>query len=137
MPKKGAKKRPAGRPRFEFDMGLVERLAQISCTDGEIAAACGCSVDTLARRRADEPGFAETIERAREAGKSSLRRAQWKAALSGDRTMLIWLGKQHLGQQDKSAHEHSGPGGEPIQVKRIEMVIVDAGDGDSGTSAPD
>ena len=98
---RGTKKRPAGRPRFEFDMGLVERLAQISCTDGEIAAACGCSVDTLARRRADEPGFAETIERAREAGKSSLRRAQWKAALSGDRTMLIWLGKQHLGQRDR------------------------------------
>jgi hypothetical protein len=31
----------------------------------------------------------------------------------------------------------SAPGGGPIQIQRIEMVIVDAGDGDSGTSAPD
>jgi hypothetical protein len=30
-----------------------------------------------------------------------LRRAQWKAAVSdGNPTMLVWLGKQLLGQQD-------------------------------------
>ena len=30
----------------------------------------------------------------------SLRRKQYELALEGDRTMLIWLGKQHLGQSE-------------------------------------
>jgi hypothetical protein len=118
-----AKKRPVGRPRFEFDLALVERLAQISCTDAEIAAACGCALSTFTLRKAEDAEFSDAIERARESGKSSLRRAQWKAALGGDRTMLIWLGKQHLGQSDKS--ELAGHGGGPISVERIERVIID------------
>lgn len=31
----------------------------------------------------------------------SLRRMQYRAACAGDRTILIWLGKQYLGQRDK------------------------------------
>lgn len=33
-------------------------------------------------------------------GKVSIRRTQYQLALDGDKTMLIWLGKQHLGQLD-------------------------------------
>jgi hypothetical protein len=36
----------------------------------------------------------------REDVKMSLRRAQLQLALNGNPTMLIWLGKQLLGQQD-------------------------------------
>ncbi len=32
----------------------------------------------------------------------SLRRKQWRAAEEGNTTMLVWLGKQYLGQKDKS-----------------------------------
>lgn len=32
----------------------------------------------------------------------TLRRLQWKAAEGGNATMLIWLGKQLLGQKDSS-----------------------------------
>jgi hypothetical protein len=35
-------------------------------------------------------------------GRMSLRRKQWKAAEDGNTTMLVWLGKQYLGQSDKS-----------------------------------
>ena len=31
----------------------------------------------------------------------SLKRAQWKSAMGGNVAMLIWLGKQDLGQSDK------------------------------------
>jgi hypothetical protein len=34
-------------------------------------------------------------------GKASLRRMQFKAAEDGNVTMLIWLGKQFLGQKDQ------------------------------------
>lgn len=35
------------------------------------------------------------------AGVASLRRKQFELAQAGDRTMLIWLGKQRLGQSEK------------------------------------
>jgi AraC-like DNA-binding protein len=74
----------------------LDQLARIHCTYEEIAAVLGCSTDTLARR------FAERIEKGREEGKMSLRRVQFRAALLGSTTMMIWLGKQHLGQADQS-----------------------------------
>lgn len=83
------------RPRLKIDVGLVEKLASIHCTMEEIASVCGCSVDTLERR------FADVIKRAKNKGKSSLRRHQWELAQKGNATMLIWLGKQLLDQSDK------------------------------------
>ena len=32
--------------------------------------------------------------------KVELRKKQWEKAMDGDVRMLIWLGKQHLGQKD-------------------------------------
>ncbi len=30
-----------------------------------------------------------------------MRRVQWQKAIAGDKTMMIWMGKQHLGQSDR------------------------------------
>jgi hypothetical protein len=87
------------RPRKKIDPKLVKALAQMQCTMSEIAAACECSVDLLERR------FADIIKEAREGGKLSLRRYQWRAAEKGNVTMQIWLGKNVLGQKDKSLEE--------------------------------
>lgn len=80
----------------------VRLLAMVHCTDEEIAAALSCSVDTLKRR------FADVIENGKRAANTSLRRKQMEVAMSGDRTMLIWLGKQLLGQRDEQRMEHAG-----------------------------
>ena len=88
------------RPKKVIDADLVRSMAEIQCTHEEIAHVVGCSVDTLTRH-----GFAELINKARETGKSSLRRQQYQAAMNGNPTMLIWLGKQYLGQRDKSEVE--------------------------------
>lgn len=82
------------RPKKAIDDALVKKLAAIHCTMNEIAAVCECSVDTLERR------FADTIKNEREKGKTSLRRYQWEAAQKGNIGMMIWLGKQYLGQAD-------------------------------------
>lgn len=84
-----------GRPKIPIDESLVERLAMIHCPNVEIAAAVGCSVDTLTDR------FSELLEKGRSKGKASLRRQQWEAAMKGNVVMMIWLGKQLLGQSDK------------------------------------
>jgi len=95
-----------GRPKLEIDGDLVEKLAGIGCPNKEIAAIVGCSVDTLDRH------FAEVIAKGRENGKTRLRKKQIEVALAGNVTMLIFLGKNMLGQADKQ--EISGPDGTPV-----------------------
>jgi hypothetical protein len=84
-----------GRKRLELDERQIHALAEIQCTMIEIASVMGCSVDTLERR------FADVIKNGRESGKSSLRRMQFKKAMEGNPTMLIWLGKHYLGQKEE------------------------------------
>lgn len=97
-----------GRPRIEVDWSLVENLLKIQCTGEEISGVAGFSYDTLERacKREHSKSFADYSEEKRVAGKASLRRAQWKAAQDGNPTMLIWLGKQWLGQVDTHNLKH-------------------------------
>jgi hypothetical protein len=91
-----------GRPRKTIDYEMVEKLALLQCTQQEIASFLGMSVDTLYRNKR----FCGLYKRAVDKGRMSLRRHQWRALEEGNTTMLVWLGKQYLGQRDK--FEHSG-----------------------------
>lgn len=90
-----------GRPRKEIDLELCEKLANIQCTMAEIAEIVGVHESTLSRNEE----FRKIYKRARERGKASLRRLQWKAAERGKVAILIWLGKQYLGQRDDPIDE--------------------------------
>ena len=94
-------RRLGGRPRFEIDYVLAERMSMLQCTIKEIAAVMGCSHDVLDR----DERFSVIHKFGMENGKASLRRLQWKGANAGNPAMLIWLGKQYLGQRDKSEVE--------------------------------
>jgi len=107
-------KHPGGRPRLEFDLRLVEDLGKIQSTHSELAAVLGCHLDTVKDRLKNDPEFSAAYEKGLENGKSSLRRIQWKAALGGNTTMQIWLGKQYLQQRDMHATELTGAKGEPL-----------------------
>lgn len=88
------------RPKKDIDQKQVEQLAAINCSYAEMAAVLGCSEDTLERR------FAGVIKAGRGKGNVSLKRRQWRAAMEdGNITMMIWLGKQNLGQRDKQELE--------------------------------
>ena len=80
---------------IEINEDHVLKLAQLQCTDTEIAAFFECSRDTIKRR------FSAVIQQGRDKGKLSLRRMQFRAAEDGNAAMLIWLGKQYLGQSDR------------------------------------
>jgi len=105
-----AKKKVRGRPRKEIDPDVLKNLCVIHATQEECAAFMEVSADTINRRLVEEgyeKGFPEFFERHSAGGKVSLRRRQYRKAVEdGDNTMLIWLGKQWLGQSDK--HEHTG-----------------------------
>ena len=115
-----------GRPKKAIDYDLVQRLAHIQCTQTEIAAALGLSVRTLER----DNRFCQIYKTEIDNGRKSLRRLQWesakgtepelvldaegrpletqkglpvwKAGIPPSITMQIWLGKQYLGQTDRT-----------------------------------
>ena len=89
----------AGRPPKEFtedQVELIKTLARCHCPDSEIAAAVGCGENTIKRH------FGPLISEQREIGKSNIRAKQFRMAMKGDRTMLIWIGKQILNQREPS-----------------------------------
>lgn len=83
------------RPRKDFDKQIIRRMAELGAPQAEIAQAIGCSVDTLHRR------FADVLKKGGAQLNISLRRLQVRSAKKGNVTMLIWLGKQRLGQRNQ------------------------------------
>lgn len=110
-----------GRPPVKIDLTQAEQLCQIGCTLREVAGWFKCSEDTIQRVLKRERGqtFSEFFGMYSAAGDISIRRAQYQKAQSGDVKMLIWLGKQRLGQTDKQ--EVTLPG-----VGVVKMKIVKA-----------
>jgi hypothetical protein len=97
-----------GAPEIVIDMAALQSLVEIQCTAEECASVMGISVDTIDRRlkEAGYAGFADFYKKHMDSGKTSLRRAQWKAAtIDHNPTMLVWLGKQVLGQKDRQEVE--------------------------------
>ena len=94
-----------GRPPTPIDYETIEKLAMMQATLDEIASFIGFSREGLRKRREWDEELVAALEKGKDKGKISLRRLQWEQAQQGDRTMLIWLGKQILGQRDK--HEQT------------------------------
>lgn len=93
-----------GRPKIEIDPEQFEKLCSLCATLVDIAGWFNCSEDTIERfcKREYEETFAEVFKKKSAKGRVSLRRKQMEVALNGNVTMLIWLGKQFLGQADKT-----------------------------------
>ncbi|MBF8263243.1 MAG: hypothetical protein HW387_908 [Parachlamydiales bacterium] len=86
-----------------IDWAVVDRLLKCGSTGVEVAARLGIHPDTLYERTEKErrTGFTAYAAEKRANGNTLLREAQFYAAIQDrDRTMLIWLGKQNLGQKE-------------------------------------
>ena len=108
--------KPAKKPRkngVRVDPEEVVKLSAFQCTMDEIAIFFGCAKSTIAER------YHAEYDRGREIGKMNIRRKQYQVAMGTPATegvpavppsvaMLIWLGKQWLGQQDQSKVELDG-----------------------------
>jgi len=131
--KRTKKGKRIGRPPIKIDWKVFESLCGIFCTLTEIAHVLKCSEDTVERRvkRKYKENFAEVFKRLSSSGNSSLRREQMKQALRGNIAMLIWLGKQHLGQADKQARGAMGKDGELKDPEKKEKITPDMSDKDA------
>jgi len=81
--------------KYDIDTTQLQKLAQLGCTNKEMADFFGCSADLL------EKSYSEFLTKGRAEQKMRLRQLQWQSATKGNVTMQIFLGKNLLGQQDK------------------------------------
>lgn len=93
----------AGRPEKPIDWEKVNQLLEAGCMGTEVCTHFDLSADRFYDRVKQKYGinFTEYALEKRQKGEASLREAQYKKALKGDNMMLIWLGKNRLGQRDK------------------------------------
>ena len=96
--------------KYDIDTKQVEKLAELGCTNTEIASFFGCSKDLISK------SYSTNVAKGKEKGKIRLRKLQWNAAEKGNVPMLIWLGKQVLGQTDKQ---------ELTEIKPIDEIVFD------------
>ena len=83
-------------------------MARVHCTEQEMANIFGVSTAAFSDFRNMYPEVRETISKNRDQGRLSLRHKQFQMALEQDNTqMAIWLGKQYLGQSDKTHTENN------------------------------
>ena len=83
-----------GRDKTVIDPNEIYKLAQLGCTIEEMSDWFGVPRETI------KYNFSDFIAKGRSETKQALRRAQIALALKGNATMLIWLGKNMLGQSE-------------------------------------
>lgn len=88
-----------GRPKKQLDYELIERMAGKFCTQQDIAD----TLDVALRTLHNDKHFAQAYNKGVANAKSSLRAKQYDVAMSGNVTMLVWLGKQYLSQREPQA----------------------------------
>ena len=110
------------RPKKIIDYELVEKLANIQCTMVEIANVLEVSLSRLEK----DKEFIRVYKKGMEKGKMSLRRKQWKAVEDGSVTMMIWLGKQYLGQVEDRENNNIKKEHLEISKKELEFKLAQA-----------
>ena len=85
-----------------IDKRIFEELCAMACTEQDICSVLGVSTPTLLKFCKKEYGrtFKEIYPVLSVRVRVSLRKAQFESAMKGNARMLIWLGKQYLGQSE-------------------------------------
>ena len=95
----------------------IEKLASYGLTNKEIAEALEYDDSTLKRK------FENFLIKGRANLKQRLKKKQIQVAMSGNVTMLIWLGKQYLEQADKV--EETGDYKLVVNRKKLEVKLAE------------
>jgi len=112
----GGKRDGAGRKSARIDLGELEKLCALQCTDEDLAAFFGVTVRTIEGRR-QKPAFAAAMESGRAKGRLSVRRSLFAQAANGNTAASIFLAKNLLGYRDVRNNQLSGPDGGPIPLQ--------------------
>ncbi len=100
-------KNKVGRPEKEIDWKLLDSILQFGARLIDCSEMLDMSDDSIQRKIQDAHGctFSEYRERKMSKMRMRLLQKQFDVAMAGNTALLIWLGKQHLGQTDKITQE--------------------------------
>ena len=114
--------RPKGKA---WDEEQFKRLCLAQCTEDEIAGVMGFTVDQLKKRckKHHKRTFEQMRHYHESQGKFMLRENQKASADSGNTAMMIWLGKQYLGQADKQETITITPEEEMKRIREAEAQV--------------
>ena len=88
--------------KMEFDLDQIEYMARQHCSFKEIAQFYRCSEATIQLRYKEDTDFRAAMDKGRFHTVEIIRRKQIESATAGNPQMLMWLGKQMLGQTEKA-----------------------------------
>ena len=103
-------KQNIGRPEKEFDWKVLDAILQFKPSKRDCCEIVGVSEDTIERRIREkfDMTFSEYRDLKMARTRYNLAKKQYDVAMSGNTALLIWLGKQWLGQTDKQDINNNG-----------------------------
>lgn len=128
----GAQRDKPGPPKLHIDWGKVGNLCAAGASGASIAHDLGIAADTLYIRCQEDLGleFSTFKRQHHERGDDLIRTKQFDLAVnSGNERLLIFLGKNRLGQRDRV--EMTGANGDPIPAVTIQVLPVSPNAGHS------
>lgn len=114
----------------EETLARVKGLGEIQATYAECGAVLGVDKHTFVRFMERNSKAAEIFEQGKQVGLLSLRRAQFQKAIEEKNpTMMIWLGKQYLGQRDVFEHRMGETDSKPLKFRLTddELLLIASG----------
>ena len=122
MKKAPEDKTKVGRPKLNIDGEKISKWISYGATVREIADVENCSEDHI------HTVFRDKLTKGKAERNIRLRKAQFELGLGGNCSMLIWLGKQYLGQKDTpDLTKENLPTGFDVQLIDSDGSVVDMG----------
>jgi hypothetical protein len=122
-PGQGGAQPGAGRPAFvpvDHERQQVEALSGYGLPQDQIAALIrgGIALETLREH------FAKELVSGKAKANGQIGKTLFQKAVGGDTAAMIWWSKSQMRWAETQKHEHTGTDGAPIEIKKIERVIV-------------
>ena len=107
-----------GPPEKEIEWKVLDSILQYGANLVDCAEMIGVSEDTIQRRikALHDCTFSEYRQKKMGRMRMKLLQKQYEMAIGGSVPLLIWMGKQHLGQADKQEHGVSKEAGDMIRL---------------------
>lgn len=117
------------------EIGQFKELCGLFCTEDEVCRVMGVTAEQLGRlinkhlreevcgKASQRITFDEAFERFSAKARMDLRRKQLKLAMEGDRSMLVWLGKQYLGQRDPGRDKADGAPAQGAERPSATLIV--------------
>lgn len=122
-PNGGGPQPGAGRPAFvptDEERRQVEALSGYGLPQEQIAILVrgGINIDTLRTH------FANELVSGKAKANGQIGKTLFQKAMGGDTTAMIWWSKTQMRWAETHKHEHTGQDGQPIEIKKIERVVI-------------